>query len=164
MASNPTNTTADGDIANFSRSLPPPPYPGEGYDLTPTPQSVNRPRLPEERRNPWLARRASLPSFSNISSSPAVPEDATIVKFQTIVREGKEIIIGRIKVLTVRPIHNRWCPADIAPQNHGAQHAFILRRYDTNAVSLTTMFKVAFPGSTDDEEKREMDWVWKITE
>jgi hypothetical protein len=38
-------------------------------------------------------------------------------------------------------------------------HAFILRRYDTNAISLTTMFKVAFPGATDEEESREMDWV-----
>ena len=38
-------------------------------------------------------------------------------------------------------------------------HAFILRRYDTNAVSLTTMFKVAFPGATEEEEKREMEWV-----
>jgi hypothetical protein len=31
-----------------------------------------------------------------------VPEDVTIVKFQTIVREGKEIVVGRIKVPTVR--------------------------------------------------------------
>jgi hypothetical protein len=50
---------ADSDIASFTRSNPPPPYPGEGYDLTPTPQSVNRPRLPEERRNIHLTRRAS---------------------------------------------------------------------------------------------------------
>ncbi|CAK9779826.1 hypothetical protein CC85DRAFT_266840 [Cutaneotrichosporon oleaginosum] len=121
---------ATGDLASLSRSNPPPPYPGEGYDFTPTPQNVNRPRLPEPRRNPYLRR---------------LPEDATLVKFQTIVREGKEIIIGRIKVQT--------------PERTGAQHAFILRRYDTDAVSLTTMFKVAFPGSTDEEERREMDWV-----
>ncbi|BEI81146.1 hypothetical protein CcaverHIS002_0203060 [Cutaneotrichosporon cavernicola] len=121
---------ADADIASFTRSNPPPPYPGEGYDLTPTPQSVNRPRLPEERRNVNLHR---------------LPDDATIVKFQTIVREDKEIIIGRIKVQT--------------PAATGTAHAFILRRYDTDAVSLTTMFKVAFPASTDEEEKREMDWV-----
>ncbi|GMK56997.1 hypothetical protein CspeluHIS016_0308370 [Cutaneotrichosporon spelunceum] len=121
---------ADADIASFTRSNPPPPYPGEGYDFTPTPQSVNRPRLPEERRNVNLHR---------------LPEDATIVKFQTIVREGKEIIIGRIKVQT--------------PVTTGTAHAFILRRYDTDAVSLTTMFKVAFPGSSEEEEKREMDWI-----
>lgn len=56
------STNADADIAAFSNSVPPPPYPGEGnYDLTPTPQSVNRPRLPEERRNPYLHRRAFTP-------------------------------------------------------------------------------------------------------
>lgn len=41
-----------------------------------------------------------------------VSDDAYIVKFQTIVREGKEIVVGRIKVPTVRsdvlsPILNR---------------------------------------------------------
>jgi hypothetical protein len=39
------------------------------------------------------------------------------------------------------------------------EHAFILRRYDTGAISVTTMFKAAFPGATDDEEEREMRWV-----
>ncbi|EKD01876.1 hypothetical protein A1Q2_03803 [Trichosporon asahii var. asahii CBS 8904] len=107
----------------------PPPYPGDNtYDLTPLPHTVNRPRLPEDRRNPHLSH---------------VPVDTAIVKFQTIVREGKEIIIGRIKVST--PGEN--------------QHAFILRRYDTNAISLSTMFRVAFPGASPAEEEREIDWV-----
>lgn len=54
----PTNTV-DSDIATFSR-VPPPPYPGSEnvdagqYDLTPIPQNQNRPRLPEEKRNPHL--------------------------------------------------------------------------------------------------------------
>jgi hypothetical protein len=47
--------------------------------------------------------------------------------------------------------------ADQQPGTH--THAFILRRYDTDAISLTTMFKVAFPGATEEEEAREMDWV-----
>ena len=47
--------------------------------------------------------------------------------------------------------------ADKQPGTH--THAFILRRYDTDAISLTTMFKVAFPGATEEEEAREMDWV-----
>ncbi|ORY27161.1 hypothetical protein BCR39DRAFT_538607 [Naematelia encephala] len=128
----PSNTM-DSDIVAFSNSHPPPPYPGSDltsgqYDLTPTPQIRNRPRLPEEKRNPHLR---------------ALPEDATLVKFQTIVREGKEIVVGRIKVPT---------PGTNA-------HAFILRRYDTNAISLTTMYKVAFPGATEEDERREMDWV-----
>ncbi len=34
-------------------------------------------------------------------TSDLVPDDVAIVKFQTIVREGKEIVVGRIKVPTV---------------------------------------------------------------
>ncbi|WVQ78300.1 hypothetical protein IAT38_000385 [Cryptococcus sp. DSM 104549] len=129
---------------NYS-SIPPPPYPGTTgsalapspapatntaaqYDLTPTPYIVNRPRLPEDNRNAHLSD---------------LPEDINIVKFQTIVREGKEIVVGRIKVPIAGP----------------TPHAFILRRYDTDAISLTTMYKVAFPGASEDDEKREMDWV-----
>ncbi|RXK39502.1 hypothetical protein M231_03171 [Tremella mesenterica] len=127
----------DNDIEAFSHTAPPPPYPGSDqnthsgqvqYDLTPTPHSLNRPRLPEDKRNQFLVN---------------LPEDVTVVKFQTIVREGKEIVVGRIKV-------------PIAAAN---RHAFILRRYDTNAISLTTMFKVAFPGASEEDEKREMSWV-----
>nr|ODN77325.1 hypothetical protein L203_06265 [Cryptococcus depauperatus CBS 7841] len=109
----------------------PPPYPGnDQYDLTPTPHTANRPRLPEDKRNSHLID---------------LSDDAKIVKFQTIVREGKEIVVGRIKVPT--------------ETNSGPHHAFILRRYDTNAISLTTMYRVAFPGASEEDEKREMDWV-----
>ena len=38
-------------------------------------------------------------------------------------------------------------------------HAFILRRFDTGAISLTTMYRAAFPGATDADEKREVAWV-----
>lgn len=38
-------------------------------------------------------------------------------------------------------------------------HAFVLRRLDTSAVSLTTMFRAAFPTATDDHEKAESSWV-----
>ena len=38
-------------------------------------------------------------------------------------------------------------------------HAFILRRFDTGAVSLTTMFRAAFPNASDSEEKLEVAWV-----
>jgi hypothetical protein len=31
----------------------------------------------------------------------SVPGDAHVVKFQTIVRDGKEIVVGRVKVPTV---------------------------------------------------------------
>ena len=38
-------------------------------------------------------------------------------------------------------------------------HAFILRRFDTGAISLTTMFRAAFPTAPDHEEKSELQWV-----
>ena len=38
-------------------------------------------------------------------------------------------------------------------------HAFILRRYDTGAISLTTMFKAAFPTAPEEHEKNEAAWV-----
>lgn len=38
-------------------------------------------------------------------------------------------------------------------------HAFILRRFDTGAVSLTTMFRAAFPNAQEQEEKSELQWV-----
>ena len=57
----------DNDLELFSNTLPPPPYPGlrqtpsgvmnseaADYDLTPIPHNLNRPRLPEEKRNPHL--------------------------------------------------------------------------------------------------------------
>ena len=48
------NNNNDDDIATFINTVPPPPYPGNEpaphvYDLTPTPQLQNRPRLPEIR-------------------------------------------------------------------------------------------------------------------
>lgn len=44
-------------------------------------------------------------------------------------------------------------------QNEHAEHAFILRRYDTGAISVTTMYKAAFPTASQEEEDREMRWV-----
>ena len=38
-------------------------------------------------------------------------------------------------------------------------HAFILRRFDTGAISLTTMFRAAFPNASDVQEKEEITWV-----
>ncbi|KAI0077923.1 hypothetical protein K474DRAFT_1661168 [Panus rudis PR-1116 ss-1] len=63
------------------------------------------------------------------------------VKFQEIVRDGSSTIVARIKVQT--------------PNGH----AFILRRLDTGAISLTTMFRAAFPTADDEEEKAELSWV-----
>ena len=105
------HASTDFEINIYSNTVPPPPYSGAGagdasginYDLTPTPQSVNRPRLPEEKRNVYLRTRMYL--LSSVIDG-TVPDDATIVKFQTIVREGREIVVGRIKVPTVSA---GWC-------------------------------------------------------
>ncbi len=51
--------------------------------------------------------------------------------------------VGRLKILT----------------NTTSGHAFILRRFDTSAVSVTTMFRAAFPNASDLEEKAEITWI-----
>lgn len=38
-------------------------------------------------------------------------------------------------------------------------HAFILRRLDTNAISLTTMFRATYPQASEDAEKAEINWI-----
>ncbi|KAG6330599.1 hypothetical protein ID866_8492, partial [Astraeus odoratus] len=38
-------------------------------------------------------------------------------------------------------------------------HAFILRRYDTGAISLTTMFRAAFPTASEVDERKETQWA-----
>jgi len=86
---------------------------------------------------PALPSRHSNPNFPDIL--PKLPP----VKFQEILREGQTIVVGRLKITT--------------PVNPG--HAFILRRYDTGAISLTTMFKAAFPTAPEEAEKIESTWV-----
>lgn len=59
------HASTDSEINTYANTIPPPPpYSGVGdasgqnYDLTPTPQSVNRPRLPDDsRRNIHLRTR-----------------------------------------------------------------------------------------------------------
>jgi len=64
------------------------------------------------------------------------------VKFQQIQRPQKTVTVGRMKIQT--------------PSNG---HAFILRRYDTGAVSITTLFRAAFPNASEQTEKDEIAWV-----
>ncbi|KAA1467506.1 hypothetical protein DENSPDRAFT_769319 [Dentipellis sp. KUC8613] len=63
------------------------------------------------------------------------------VKFQEIIRDGQSTIVARMKVPTP------------------TGHAFILRRLDTGAVSLTTMFRAAFPTASEEAEREESAWV-----
>jgi len=85
------------------------------------------------------------PDISSDLLNPNLPalaaEGAPAVKFQVITREGQEIVVGRVKI----------------PHPNG--HAFILRRFDTGAVSLTTMIRASFPAASDDMEKSVTNWV-----
>ncbi|KAJ9120303.1 hypothetical protein QFC24_005257 [Naganishia onofrii] len=123
------NATSDASTAPPAYQLAPPVIPNEL-------SGSNRPALPFRARNLFLDQ-----GLSPTTMDP----DALVVKFQTIVRDGKEIIVGRLKVPTylTGPL----------------EHAFILRRYDTGAISVTTMFKAAFPSATAEDEEREMKWI-----
>lgn len=63
------------------------------------------------------------------------------MKYQLLDRDGQQVLVGRMKIPTP------------------GGHAFILRRFDTNAISLTTMYRAAFPGASEQEERKEMTWV-----
>ncbi|THH10306.1 hypothetical protein EW145_g1418 [Phellinidium pouzarii] len=108
-----------------------------------------RPQLPFAHANPFLAMSAyidtlhadvtfTMPFSSRIADNTKLPN----VKYQVITREGQEIVVGRVKI-----------------QTPGGGHAFVLRRFDTGAVSLTTMFRAAFPSAPDEAEKTESSWV-----
>ena len=55
----------------------------------------------------------------------------------------REIIIGRIKLPTV----------------NGAEHGFLLKRFDTNAIAGSSMFRLAFPYADAEEESVEMTYL-----
>jgi len=86
--------TIDEDISSFANTVPPPPYSVTGNTGEP------RPKLPEEKRNVHLNTREFV-IFQPRVKLISVPGDAHLVKFQTIVRDGKEIVVGRVKVPTV---------------------------------------------------------------
>ncbi|KLO09897.1 hypothetical protein SCHPADRAFT_943300 [Schizopora paradoxa] len=88
-----------------------------------------RPPLPHTHVNPYLL-------------SPIDNAKTPAVKYQVITREGQEIVVGRVKI-----------------QTPGGGHAFVLRRFDTGAISLTTMFRAAFPSAHQDTENTENQWV-----
>ncbi|KIM39755.1 hypothetical protein M413DRAFT_181993 [Hebeloma cylindrosporum] len=88
---------------------------------------------------PPLPVRFANPNIKEHLAAPHLPP----VKYQILSCQGRDILVGRLKIET---------PTDTG-------HAFILRRFDTGAVSLTTMFRAAFPKATDMEEKQEIQWV-----
>ncbi|GAK67853.1 uncharacterized protein PAN0_022d6083 [Moesziomyces antarcticus] len=84
--------------------------------------------------------RPKLPTKKN----PRLKEvDEAVVKLQTIKREGHNIIIGRVKLPTV----------------NGQDHAFLLKRFDTNAMAASSMFRLAFPFADGNAEAAEMQFL-----
>ncbi|KAF8656830.1 hypothetical protein AX16_002378 [Volvariella volvacea WC 439] len=90
----------------------------------------NRPPLPVRHANPHV---------KTVLDSGSLPP----VKYQILNCQGQDILVGRLKIETPTP----------------SGHAFILRRFDTGAVSLTTMFRAAFPNAAESDEKQEVQWV-----
>ncbi|KAJ7931478.1 hypothetical protein B0H13DRAFT_2227989 [Mycena leptocephala] len=89
------------------------------------------------------ATRPPLPVRHQNAHLKDVDSRGIVVKYQILNCQGNDILVGRLKVDTPTP----------------SGHAFILRRFDTGAVSLTTMFRAAFPNAPEDAEKREVQWV-----
>ncbi|UZJ55088.1 hypothetical protein CBS101457_004408 [Exobasidium rhododendri] len=83
--------------------------------------------------------RPPLPTEIN----PVLPSTNVPVKLQVIRRDGKNIIIGRVKLPTVG----------------GTDHAFLLKRFDTNAIAASSMFRLAFPFADGDAENGEMAYL-----
>ncbi|KAL1700223.1 hypothetical protein EV121DRAFT_283520 [Schizophyllum commune] len=92
---------------------------------------MTRPSLPVRYANSKIQHLLN-------SGAPLPP-----VKYQVLTCQGTDIIVGRMKVET--------------PTSAG--HSFILRRFDSGAISLTTMYRAAFPDGPEDVEKSEYQWV-----
>ncbi|KAF8896400.1 hypothetical protein BD779DRAFT_1618471 [Infundibulicybe gibba] len=88
---------------------------------------------------PPLPTRHANPNIPETLKSGVLPP----VKYQILNCQGQDILVGRLKIETPTP----------------SGHAFILRRFDTGAISLTTMFRAAFPNAPEQEEKLELQWV-----
>ncbi|QRW18050.1 major facilitator superfamily transporter [Rhizoctonia solani] len=111
--------------------IEPPPYPR--FNMNSPTKFAPRTAAPR----PPLPSHAFNPLIASMDKAEPAP-----VKFQVITREGQDIIVGRVKI----------------PTPNG-NHAFILRRFDTGAISLSTMFRAAFPTAGDEAEKVDSNWV-----
>ncbi|KAF5367433.1 hypothetical protein D9758_003677 [Tetrapyrgos nigripes] len=112
-----------------------------------------RPPLPAQSANPHL---------QSTLDSGVLP----LVKYQILNCRGQDILVGRMKIETPTVYTFRspsglplTDPSILLLSRQPNGHAFILRRYDTKAVSLSSMFRAAFPTSTEAEEHAEVQWV-----
>jgi len=81
--------------------------------------------------------------YNEMLSSTVEGSEFLPVKFQPIKKESHTIIVGRVKI----PIPTG--------------HTYVLRRYDTGSISLTTMWKAAFPTASAAAGMDETNWVKK---
>ncbi|KAN0061483.1 hypothetical protein ACQY0O_006330 [Thecaphora frezii] len=100
------------------------------------PLSASKPKRARKSK----AARPALPTEKNprLENHPEQP-----VRLQLIEREEQEIIVGRVKL----------------PSVNGHDHAFLLKRFDTDAVAASSMYRVAFPFANEAAEATEMKYL-----
>lgn len=80
------------------------------------------------------------------------------VKFQEIAREG-HVAIVRLPFSVSSATRSRHVQVGRMKIPTPGGHAFILRRLDTNAISITTMFRATYPQASEEAEKAEISWI-----
>ncbi|ELU40777.1 KilA-N domain-containing protein [Rhizoctonia solani AG-1 IA] len=131
--------------------IEPPPYPR--FNMNSPTKFAPRTAAPLDEHGPEV--NLSLMPRRIVDKAEPAP-----VKFQVITREGQDIIVGRVKIPTVSGNICEYKPRlTLAVCQPNGNHAFILRRFDTGAISLSTMFRAAFPTAGDEAEKVDSNWV-----
>lgn len=90
-----------------------------------------------------IAAVQARPPLTTSERNEILPDEDVPVKLQVIQREGANIIIGRVKL-----------PAPIK-----TGHGFILKRFDTNAIAASSMFRLAYPHASLEHEAEEMQYL-----
>ncbi|RDX45244.1 hypothetical protein OH76DRAFT_1007988 [Lentinus brumalis] len=87
--------------------------------------------------------RPTLPTEVNphITSTMDGTSDPPSVQFQVLFRDGIAVTLARVKVRTP------------------GGPVYILRRMDTGAISVTTMFRAAFPTASEEAAEAENNWI-----
>ncbi|PWN37248.1 uncharacterized protein FA14DRAFT_176546 [Meira miltonrushii] len=97
----------------------------------------------EELTPAQIAAVQARPPLDQSERNSILPDEDIPVKLQVIQREGANIIIGRVKLP--------------APVKNG--HGFILKRFDTNAIAASSMFRLAYPHASLEHEAEEMQYL-----
>ena len=103
-------------------------------------KSASKAAAAEELTPAQIAAVQARPPLTTSQRNTVLPDEDIPVKLQVIQREGAKIIIGRVKLPT--------------PTKGG--HGFILKRFDTNAIAASSMFRLAYPFASAEHEEEEM--------